>query len=248
MKCHHREMERMCADQRAAGRCKAVAEPDSSGPSAADPNHNAVGSAGAPPLSGDGITAVPEWVLETNTNQSGTTGAFALVSVGLRWGRGIFIRVRYYEMIKKNERNDTMDMENNMPKITESEKTITAEDVATPEALAKTIVQILDNKKAKDIKLLHVEKQTIIADYFVICTGNSRTQIKSLADEVEYKLSLVGVDPMHTEGADTGIWVLQDFGNVIVHIFNRDSRDFYKLDKLYMDTTEQDISNLLTEN
>lgn len=140
-----------------------------------------------------------------------------------------------------------MDMENNMQNTAEPEKTITAEDVATPEALARYIVQVLDNKKAKDIKLLYVEKQTVIADYFVICTGNSRTQIKSLADEVEYKLSLVGIDPMHTEGADTGIWVLQDFGNVIVHIFNRDARDFYKLDKLYMDTTEQDISALLTE-
>lgn len=141
-----------------------------------------------------------------------------------------------------------MDNENNVLHPEEvMENTITAEELAEPEALAKYIVQILDSKKAKDIKLLHVEKQTVIADYFVICTGNSRTQIKSLADEVEYKLSLVDIAPMHTEGAETGIWVLQDFGNVIVHIFNRDSRDFYKLDKLYMDTTEQDISGLLQE-
>ncbi len=141
-----------------------------------------------------------------------------------------------------------MDNENNVLQPEETmENTITAEELAEPEALAKYIVQILDSKKAKDIKLLHVEKQTVIADYFVICTGNSRTQIKSLADEVEYKLSLVDIAPMHTEGAETGIWVLQDFGNVIVHIFNRDSRDFYKLDKLYMDTTEQDISGLLQE-
>lgn len=141
-----------------------------------------------------------------------------------------------------------MDNENNVLQPEETmQNTITAEELAEPEALAKYIVQILDSKKAKDIKLLHVEKQTVIADYFVICTGNSRTQIKSLADEVEYKLSLVDIAPMHTEGAETGIWVLQDFGNVIVHIFNRDSRDFYKLDKLYMDTTEQDISGLLQE-
>ena len=141
-----------------------------------------------------------------------------------------------------------MDNENNVLQPEETmQNTITAEELAEPEALAKYIVHILDSKKAKDIKLLHVEKQTVIADYFVICTGNSRTQIKSLADEVEYKLSLVDIAPMHTEGAETGIWVLQDFGNVIVHIFNRDSRDFYKLDKLYMDTTEQDISGLLQE-
>ena len=71
------------------------------------------------------------------------------------------------------------------------------------------------------------------------CTG---------ADEIEFKLSAYDIVPLHTEGTDTGIWVLQDFGNVIVHIFNSESRDFYKLDKLYMDTTEQDISALLTED
>ena len=127
-------------------------------------------------------------------------------------------------------------------------ETVTAEELQNSEALAKYIVKVLDSKKAKDIKLLHVEKQTVIADYFVICTGNSRTQIRSLADEIEFKLSAYDIAPMHTEGADTGIWVLQDFGNVIVHIFNRESRDFYNLDKLYMDTTEKDISALLTEN
>lgn len=125
---------------------------------------------------------------------------------------------------------------------------INAEVLAEPEALAKYIVAVLDSKKAKDIKLLHVEKQTVIADYFVICTGSSRTQIRSLADEVEFKLSGYGIAPAHTEGADTGIWVLQDFGTVIVHIFNGEGRDFYKLDKLYQDTTERDISDLITED
>ncbi len=138
------------------------------------------------------------------------------------------------------ERKD-LNLENAAPEVT-------AEELHDSEKLASYIVKVLDSKKAKDIKLLHVEKQTIIADYFVICTGNSRTQIRSLADEVEFQLSKYAIEPMHTEGADTGIWVLQDFGNVIVHIFNGESRDFYKLDKLYMGTTEQDISNLLTED
>ena len=141
-----------------------------------------------------------------------------------------------------------MDMENKDMNLEHAEETVTAEELKNPEALATYIVKVLDGKKAKDIKLLHVEKQTIIADYFVICTGNSRTQIRSLADEVEFKLSAYDIAPFHTEGTETGIWVLQDFGNVIVHIFNSESRDFYKLDKLYMDTTEQDISALLTED
>ncbi len=141
-----------------------------------------------------------------------------------------------------------MDMENKDLTLENAAEEVTAEELKNPEALAAYIVKVLDSKKAKDIKLLHVEKQTIIADYFVICTGNSRTQIRSLADEVEFKLSAYDIAPLHTEGTDTGIWVLQDFGNVIVHIFNSESRDFYKLDKLYMDTTEQDISALITED
>ena len=117
-----------------------------------------------------------------------------------------------------------------------------------PLELAKEIINILYNKKAHNIKLLHVKDQTTITDYFVICTGNSRTQIRALADEIEYKLSAYNVTPKHTEGADTGVWVLQDYGSVIVHIFNNESREFYKLDKLYMDTTERDISSLITND
>lgn len=127
------------------------------------------------------------------------------------------------------------------------EEGLTKEALENPETLAKFIVSVLDSKKARDIKLLHVEKQTIIADYFVICTGTSRTQIRSLADEIEFKLQPYEVEPIHTEGTDTGVWVLQDFGTVIVHLFNRESRDFYKLEKLYQDTTEHDISELITE-
>lgn len=128
------------------------------------------------------------------------------------------------------------------------EENLTKDQLNNPETLAKFIVAILDSKKGQDIKLLHVEKQTVIADYFVISTGTSRTQIKALADEVEYKLSAYEVAPQHTEGADTGIWVLQDFGPVIVHLFTPDGRDFYKLEKLYQDTTERDISTLITED
>ncbi|MBE6599317.1 MAG: ribosome silencing factor [Ruminococcaceae bacterium] len=115
-----------------------------------------------------------------------------------------------------------------------------------PLKLAEFMVAILDSKKAKDIKLLHVENQTIIADYFVICTGTSRTQIRALAGEVEFKLEPYGVEALRTEGGESGIWILQDYGSVILHIFSPDARDFYKLDKLYMDTTEKDISTLIT--
>lgn len=128
------------------------------------------------------------------------------------------------------------------------EYNMTAEKLENPETLAKLIVSVLDAKKARDIKLLHVEDRTIIADYFVIATGSSRTQIRALADEIEFRLEPYGIAPHHIEGADTGVWVLEDFGSVIVHLFNSEGREFYNLDKLYQDTTERDISALITED
>ena len=118
----------------------------------------------------------------------------------------------------------------------------------TPEEIAKYAVTVLDSKKARNIRLLHTEQQTILADYFVICNGTSSTQIRSLADEVEYKLSLCGITPSHTEGKGNGGWVLIDYGCVLVHVFSRDAREFYNLEKLYEGTSEQDISELLTED
>ena len=128
------------------------------------------------------------------------------------------------------------------------EEGLTAEDLRDSQKLAEFIIAVLDSKKARDIKLLHVEKQTVIADYFVICTGTSRTQIRALADEIEFKLEPYGVTLGHIEGADAGTWVLQDFGSVIVHLFNRESREFYNLEKLYQDTKEEDISELITND
>ena len=109
---------------------------------------------------------------------------------------------------------------------------------ATPEELAHAIFDVLDAKKAQNIKVLRVNDQTIITDYFVICTGNSSTQVKSLGGEVEYKLGLRDVDPLHYEGRDNNGWVVIDYSSVIVHIFNRENRDFYKLEKLYGDAEE----------
>ncbi len=130
----------------------------------------------------------------------------------------------------------------------ETENKITLPANATSEQTAQFIVSVLDSKKAKNIKLLHVEKQTVIADYFVICSGNSRTQIKSLADEVEYRMSGEGIEPLHVEGGRGDSWILLDYGAVIVHVFGHDARAFYDLEKLYDGTTEQDISGLITED
>ena len=118
----------------------------------------------------------------------------------------------------------------------------------TPYEIAENIIKILDERKAKGLKLLHVEGQSSITDYIVLCTGSSNTQIKALAGEVEYKMSLCGVSALNIDGYNEGIWVVLDYGPVMVHIFSRDSRDFYKLEKLYGETSDIDISGILTDN
>ena len=112
-----------------------------------------------------------------------------------------------------------------------------AEVLEKGKAPALRIAEILDDRKAKDIKIINVNKKTVIADYFVIASGSSRTQVNALADEVEYKLSLDGIDPTRVEGRGDGSWVLLDFDSVLVHVFGRESRDFYKLEKLWAEGT-----------
>ena len=108
-------------------------------------------------------------------------------------------------------------------------------DPANAKELAEAIADALDSKKGKDIKVLYVEDKTVLAEYFVICTGNSTTQVKALAGEVEYRLGLRGVEPYNIEGRDNGTWLVLDYSNVIVHMFGREAREFYNLDKLYED-------------
>ena len=104
--------------------------------------------------------------------------------------------------------------------------------------IALLAAKALDEKKAKDIRIIYVNEQTIIADYFVIAQGNSRTQVNALADEVEYKLGLEGIEPTKIEGRGQGTWVLLDFDSVLVHVFNPQSREYYNLEKLWADGTE----------
>ena len=107
---------------------------------------------------------------------------------------------------------------------------------ASGKELADAIADVLDSKKGRDIKVLYVEDKTVIAEYFVLCTGNSSTQIKALAGEVEYRIEQRGVSPYGIEGRDNNSWMILDYSNVIVHVFSREARDFYNLDKLYGDS------------
>ena len=124
-----------------------------------------------------------------------------------------------------------------MEEMTTMNEEIVSLENATPLEVARAIETFLDNKKGRDIKVLHVEDVTSIADYFVVCTATSNTHVKALSGEVEYQLERRGINAYHIEGRDNNSWVVLDYCNVIVHIFNREARDFYNLDKLYENTT-----------
>ena len=101
--------------------------------------------------------------------------------------------------------------------------------------LALQIAAILQDKKADDVCVFRVADQTVIADYFVIATGTSSTHIKSLADEVEFKLGEEGIKPSHSEGYDHAGWIVLDYDSILVHVFQKESREFFKLEKLWAD-------------
>ena len=125
-----------------------------------------------------------------------------------------------------------------MEEMTNLNEEIVSLENASPLEVARAIESFLDNKKGRDIKVLHVEDVSNIADYFVVCTATSNTHVKALSGEVEYQLERRGVNAYHIEGRDNNSWVVLDYCNVLVHIFNREARDFYNLDKLYEITTE----------
>ena len=114
----------------------------------------------------------------------------------------------------------------------------------TSAEIAAIAAKALDDKKARDIKVLKTDKQTVLADYFVICNGTSSTHIKALVDEVDKQLSEAGEPPIRREGLRSDIWVLMDFGCVIGHVFTDEARKFYNLERLWSDAEEVDPSSL----
>lgn len=112
--------------------------------------------------------------------------------------------------------------------------------------IAKAAVRALDSKKAEEMEVIHITELTIIADYFVLASANSSTQVKALADEVEFQLKQAGVEPLHIEGRATG-WIVLDYGAVVVHVFHKEQRAYYQLDRLWTDGEKLDVNTLLED-
>lgn len=110
-----------------------------------------------------------------------------------------------------------------------------------------TIVKALDSKRAEDIRIIEIGDLTIVADYFVIANGTSSTQTKALAEEVEFKMSQLGIEPNRTEGYQGATWVVLDYGDIIVHVFYKETRDHYNLERLWSDGEDIDVKQFLPD-
>ena len=119
----------------------------------------------------------------------------------------------------------------------------------TPKELALLAAKALSDKKGKEIRVLEIAELTTLADYFVLATGSSNTQINALVDNVEKVLTEeAGEEPLHREGYRGGTWVLLDYGCIAVHVFNHEAREFYGLERLWRDGKPVDVSGVVTPN
>lgn len=105
----------------------------------------------------------------------------------------------------------------------------------TSKTMAKLTIEALEDKKAEDIRIIDISQVSVIADYFIIAGGSNRSQIQALCDNVEEKLGRAGYHVRQVEGYDTANWILMDFGDVIVHVFDKENRLLYDLERIWGD-------------
>lgn len=102
-------------------------------------------------------------------------------------------------------------------------------------AALKIAINALEEKKGEQIRIIDISKVSVIADYFVIASGKNINQIRAMADEVEDKLSRAGIEPRQIEGANSSGWILMDYHDFIIHIFNEDMRLYYDIERIWSD-------------
>lgn len=107
------------------------------------------------------------------------------------------------------------------------------------------VVKAADKKLAFDMKLIDVSQLSGLTDYFFICSGNTERQANAIADEIDQQMSVAGIKPNAIEGYRQGNWILMDYGNIIVHVFKKETREYYNLDGLWKDAAQSDIEEYL---
>ena len=110
--------------------------------------------------------------------------------------------------------------------------------------MAKMAVDALEAKKGEDICIIDISGVSVLADYFLIANGNNKNQVQALIDHVEETLGKAGFSPRSVEGYQTANWILMDYGDVIVHVFDRQNRLFYDLDRIWRDGKKIGVSDL----
>lgn len=117
-------------------------------------------------------------------------------------------------------------------------------DINQSKNMAKQAIKALEDKKAEDIHVIDISEVSVVADYFIIANGSNRSQIQAMADNVQEVLGRAGYAMRQVEGYNTANWILMDFGDVIVHIFDKENRLFYNLERIWRDGKAIDCSEL----
>ncbi len=110
--------------------------------------------------------------------------------------------------------------------------------------MARIACNALDDKKASDIRIIDIEEISTLADYFIIASGSNRNQIQAMADNAEEFLAKAGYQPKQIEGYQGGSWILLDYGDIVIHIFDEENRIFYDLERIWRDGKVIDASEL----
>ena len=110
--------------------------------------------------------------------------------------------------------------------------------------MAAMACEALDDKKANDIKVIDIEKVSSLADYFIIASGSNRTQVQAMADNVEEVLGRAGYPVKQIEGYTTANWILMDYGDIVIHIFDEENRLFYDLERIWRDGKSIEVADL----
>ncbi|EQK45387.1 oligomerisation domain protein [[Clostridium] bifermentans ATCC 19299] len=116
--------------------------------------------------------------------------------------------------------------------------------MTTVEQMVKVIYDAIDDKLGKDIAIIKVGEVSSLCDYFVIATAGSTRQVKAVADNVEDELTKLGIESRGKEGYETQEWILLDFGDIMVHVFNEENRAYYNLEKMWKDAPYVDVDTL----
>lgn len=99
----------------------------------------------------------------------------------------------------------------------------------------KVVYKAMDDKKAENIKVINISEISVMADYFIICSGSSNSQISAITDNVTEELAKIGIPPRKIEGKRNTGWILLDYKDIVIHIFSREDRDFYNLERIWKD-------------